>query len=344
MDIKKEEYREIGKTGIMVSPISLGTMEFDKLFYRDADDADSISIIRNAIEMGVNFFDTAEAYGEGHSEEVLGKAVRQSGKDVVILSKLATWGDGSNFKLDAIKIRTAVENSLRRLQRDYMDLYLIHWPTKSVSMEWVMEELMKLKDEGKIKALGVSNFNLKELELAGKGGDIAVLQSPYSLAWRCLEKDVFPYCIKKNISVIPYSPLGQGILSGVFTRTSMPAFANKPQNHYHLYKEPYYSMCMDIVDLVNDICGKYGYKTAQVALAWLYAKPIVCSILMGIETKEQMLENLRTISIKLSDEDIRKLDEVGLPMINSITPVMEKSINGWWPDKENEELGGKIND
>jgi aryl-alcohol dehydrogenase-like predicted oxidoreductase len=330
MEIRRTDYKPLGKTDIMVSPVMLGTMEFDKSFYKDSDDSEAIEIIRTAIDRGVNFFDSAEAYGDGHSEKVLGEAVRQSGKDVIIVSKLATW-DG---ELTEARIRTSLENSLRRLQRDYLDLYMIHWPTKSVSMKWVMELLMKFKAEGKIKAAGVSNFSVEEMEFAGQGGEIEALQSPYSAVWRCLERNALPYCLEKGISVMTYSPLGQGILSGAFARDRRPQQLTQPQTTYYLYKEPYYSMCMDVVDAIAEICRAKGYKAAQVALAWLLSRKAVTSVLIGIEKKEQLIENLGALDIKLTPEEIQKIEAAGTAMLDAIDATMAKSMTGWWPDKE----------
>jgi myo-inositol catabolism protein IolS len=332
MIIERQNYRNIGDTGIQVSPIALGTMEFDTAAYLDSRDDEAVDIICTAMDLGINFFDTAECYGDGHAEDILGRAIRKAGRDVVVLSKIMLTRRTADEIIDAARIRRSVETSLRHLQRDYIDIYLIHWPTKAVSMKWVMEELSKLKDEGKIRSLGVSNFNLDELAMASQGGKIDVLESAYNLAWRCLEKDVLPYCEKNKISFIPYSPLAQGILSGAFTRTYQPSLGSRPQNYYYMYKEPYYSMCMDILDVINGLCRKHGCKPAQVALAWLLSKKVVCSVLLGIEKREQLIENIAALSINLDKEEILKLDAAGLPMLNSITPRMERSICGWWPD------------
>lgn len=331
--ISKKDYRKLGHTDILVSPLALGTYEFDRTVY-DTDDRGAINIIRTAIDLGINFFDTAEAYAGGHTEELLGEAVRQSGKDAVIVSKLATWGVEPGSENDARWIRKSVENSLRRLNRDYIDVYLIHWPTARISMKWVVEELGKLKAEGKLFAIGVSNFSVEELEFARRGGDIAVLQNPYSLVWRCHERGVLPYCLENGISVMAYSPLGSGILSGVFTRDRRPQQLTNPQKAYHLYKEPYYGMCMEVIDVISAICSDKGYEFSNVALSWLLSKSAVTSTLIGIQKKEQLLQNVKALEVRLTDEEIRLLESAGADMLNAIDAEMSKSMTGWYPDKK----------
>lgn len=329
MEIAKTDYKPLGSTGILVSPVMLGTYEFDKVVFKNSDDNEAIAIIRTAIDHGVNFFDTAEGYGAGHSEEVLGEAVRQSGKDVVIASKIIPWGRALDFE----DIRTSVENSLRRLKRDTIDLYMIHWPTQKVSMKAAIESMTKLRGQGKIRAVGVSNFSVAEMEFARQGGALAALQSPYSLVWRCLERDILPYCQKNNMAMLPYSPLGAGMLTGLFTRDRRPQELTAHQATYYLYMEPYYSLCMAVVDELLAISRERGCRPAQAALAWLLGKQAVTSVLIGVEKQEQLLENLGTLAITLTEEEIRRLEAAGKPMLDAIDSTMAKSMTGWWPDK-----------
>jgi myo-inositol catabolism protein IolS len=329
LEIDRSTYRELKGAGVMVSPIMLGTYEFDGQVFKNSRDAEAVAIIRAAIDRGVNFFDTAEGYGGGHSEEVLGEAVRQSGKDVVIASKIITWGRA----LDYDDIRASVENSLRRLKRDRIDLYMLHWPTRKVSMKKAVEAMAKLRDEGKIGAVGVSNFSVEEMEFARGGGAVAALQSPYSLVWRCLERDILPYCLQNGISVLPYSPLGAGMLTGLFTRDNKPAELTAHQATYFLYREPYYSLCMGVVDALLEIGRERGCRPAQAALAWLLGKPAVTSVLIGVEKEEQLFENLGALRIPLTREETLRLEAAGEDMRNAIDATMAKSMSGWWPDK-----------
>ncbi len=327
MEISKGEYRELGKSGIMVSPISLGCWQYSRdSNFVSMDDRESIKIIRSSIEMGINFFDTAESYGKGHSEEVLGEAIRQSGKDVVIATKVR------EYNLAPQSMVSSVEMSLRRLKKDVIDLYQIHWPTAKLDMRLSMETLMDLKMQGKIRAIGVSNFNISEIKLLQEVGDITSLQSPYNLFWRCLE-EVFAYCYSNNISVLSYSPLGHGLISGRFDRMNRQPKRPAQQDSY-LFKEPYYDMALPVLDAVNEVAQRYGSTITQVAIAWLLGKKAVSSVVMGVSNQEQLGQNIGAVFLKLSQDDIQKLEQAGGMILNSINAQMSKSLWNWWPDKD----------
>lgn len=312
MEIKKELYRSLGKTEIRVSPLAIGTWQFSRSKnFPDADEVRANRIIRVAIDRGVNFFDTAEGYGDGESERILGNALKQSGNEVVVISKIMTYGlNNEDFRLTEKMISESIEASLRRLQRDYIDLYLIHWPTKKLSMKWLVEELLRHKQKGSIKAVGLYNFVLEDMKNAIGGAEIDALQSPYS-------------------------PLAHGLLTGRFTRASKNAERPYRKDRY-LFQVPYYEMCMDVLDVLKDISLQHGCTATQAALAWLLNRGGVCAPVIGVSSVEQLLENIAAVHTALSTEDLMRLDTASHPLMEALdlNPVTKKSMISWWPDKD----------
>jgi len=334
MEIKTNEYRKLGKTGLTTSPFALGCWAFGgPPDYPLQDDKESIKTIRTAIDMGINVFDTAELYGSGHSEEILGEAVRQSGKDVVVITKVVTWShDDINFRVDAAHVRKSVEGSLRRLKTDCLDIYMFHWPSSDIIMDEAMHTLTKMKSEGKIKVLGVSNFQLDELQNVMKYGEIEIVQSPYSLLWRCLEDDLFPYCHENGISIITYSPLANGLLTNAFIDNGMKPKSDT-QNWLVLFKEPYLSLLRPVLQELEEIAKRYGCTVSQASLSWVLSKKI-SACLLGIEKIDQFDENIKALKINLSAEDIAMLDEAGRPLKEEVASTHKRSMTGWWPNRD----------
>src|SRR5579883_2897147 len=207
------ETRALGKSEIHITPIITGTWQAGKSQWVGVEDADTIKAIRSAFDAGITTVDTAEVYGQGHSERVVAEALSDVRDRVVYATKVFA----NHLKYD--QVIAACEGSLRNLKTDYIDLYQIHWPSGSFNSEVVpIEETMRalndLKQQGKIRAIGVSNFSRAQLEEAAQYGRIDSLQPPYSLFWRYVEQDAVPYCVEQQISIIAYSPLAQGLLTG----------------------------------------------------------------------------------------------------------------------------------
>src|SRR6476469_8043817 len=209
------ETRSLGNSGIQITPIIMGTWQAGKKMWVGIEDSDTIKAIRAAVDAGITTIDTAEVYGEGHSEQIVADALSDIRDKVVYATKVFA----NHLKYD--QVIEACDRSLKNLKTDYIDLYQIHWPsgafkTEIVPIEETMKALNYLQRQGKIRAIGVSNFNRAQLEEASQYGRIDSLQPPYSLFWRWVEKEAMSYCVDNKISIIAYSPLAQGLLTGKF--------------------------------------------------------------------------------------------------------------------------------
>ncbi|MBD1941817.1 aldo/keto reductase, partial [Coleofasciculus sp. FACHB-712] len=209
------EKRHLGTSDIQISPIVMGTWQAGKKMWVGIEDSDTIKAIREAFDAGITTVDTAEVYGEGHSEQIVAQAL----SDVRDQAVYATKVFANHLKYD--QVIEACDRSLKNLKTDYIDLYQIHWPSgvfksEIVPIEETMSALNHLKEQGKIRAIGVSNFSRAQLEEAAQYGRIDSLQPPYSLFWRWVEKDAMPYCVENKISILAYSSLAQGLLTGKF--------------------------------------------------------------------------------------------------------------------------------
>jgi diketogulonate reductase-like aldo/keto reductase len=273
----KIEYKELGKTGEKIPALGLGTWGIGGFSYPDySNDELAIEIIRFAVEIGMNFIDTAEMYGAGHSEELVGEAIKGIREKVFIATKVLP----TNFRYeDVIK---ACERSLRRLKTSYIDLYQLHWPNPSIPIKETMRAMEKLANEGKIRYIGISNFSVEETIEAMNAllkYEIVSNQVEYSLLVRDIEKDLLDFCRKNKITVIAYSPLARG----------------------ELLKGKYY-------EFLSKIGKKYNKTAAQVALNWLIIKENVVAIPKAF-SKAKIVENMGAYGWKLSDEDLKAIDE-----------------------------------
>ncbi len=273
----KIEYKELGKTGEKIPALGLGTWGIGGFSFPDYSyDQLAIEVIRFAVEIGMNFIDTAEMYGSGHSEELIGEAIKGIRDKVFIATKVLP----TNFRYeDVIK---ACERSLKRLKTSYIDLYQLHWPNPSIPIRETMKAMERLVDEGKIRYIGISNFSVEETVEAMNSlskYEIVSNQVEYSLLVRDIERDLLPFCNKNKITVIAYSPLARG----------------------ELLKGKYY-------DFLLKIGKKYGKTPAQVALNWLIIQENVVAIPKAL-SKEKILENMGAYGWKLNEEDLKKIDE-----------------------------------
>jgi diketogulonate reductase-like aldo/keto reductase len=273
----KIEYKELGRTGEKIPALGLGTWGIGGFSYPDySNDELAIEIIRFAVEIGMNFIDTAEMYGAGHSEELIGEAIKGIREKVFIATKVLP----TNFRYeDVIK---ACERSLRRLKTSYIDLYQLHWPNPSIPIKETMRAMEKLVNEGKIRYIGISNFSVEETIEAMNAlskYEIVSNQVEYSLLVRDIEKDLLDFCRKNKITVIAYSPLARG----------------------ELLKGKYY-------EFLSKIGKKYNKTAAQVALNWLIIKENVVAIPKAF-SKAKIVENMGAYGWKLSDEDLKAIDE-----------------------------------
>ena len=302
------ETRQLGTSQIQITPILMGTWQAGKKMWAGIEDEETIKAIRQAYEAGITTIDTAEVYGQGHSEQIVAKAIGDVRDKVVIASKVFS----NHLKYDLVI--EACDRSLKHLNTDYIDLYQIHWPSGSfggevVPIEETMKALNKLKADGKIRAIGVSNFDRAQLEEASQYGRIESLQPPYSLFWRQVERDAAPYCIENNISILAYSSLSQGILTGKFGAN--PQFAegdHRAKNR--LFKPENYQRVQQALEQLRPIAESYNCSLAQLSLAWLMAQPQTQAI-AGARNAQQVADNAKAVSIKLTAEDLEKISQIG---------------------------------
>jgi aryl-alcohol dehydrogenase-like predicted oxidoreductase len=315
------EQRRLGSSPVSVSAIGLGTWGMSGAFWGAADDAESIRVIHRALELGVTLIDTAEAYGQGHAEEVLGKALVGRRERAVIATKAAP------NHLAPDEVVKALEGSLTRLQTDFVDVYFIHWPNPDVPVGATMEALERLRAQGRIRALGVSNFGPKEMDEARNHGVIDVLQPPYNMLWREVEEATLPYCREHNIGVMPYSGLAQGLLTGALTRDTVFVEGDERRTTV-LFQPRIYEHALDAVDGLRSIASIYRKSVAQVAVQWLTSRPDVSSPLLGARTVREMEENAGSVGWTIDDADLATIDRLTLPVWKEIAD--KGDMFGYW--------------
>jgi aryl-alcohol dehydrogenase-like predicted oxidoreductase len=316
------EKRKLGKSHVQITPILMGTWQAGKKMWVGIEDADSIKTIRAAFEAGITTIDTAEVYGEGHSERIVAEAL----SDVREQVQYATKVFANHLKYQ--QVIEACEGSLKNLKTDYIDLYQIHWPSGAFNSEIVpIEETMKalnlLKEQGKIRAIGVSNFSREQIAEAAKYGRIDSVQPPYSLFWRQIEKDLTPYCIENQISILAYSSLAQGLLTGKFARdTKFDPADNRAKNK--LFQGENFERAQQALDKLRPIAEKHDATLAQLALAWLIAQPQANAI-AGARYPQQAKDNALAAEVKLSAAELAEIDAIG----RIVTDHLDESTVMW---------------
>ncbi|MDP8257799.1 MAG: aldo/keto reductase [Candidatus Aadella gelida] len=304
------KYRKIGNTDLEVSAIALGSWVFGgEGWGKEVDDNESIRVIGRALDLDINIIDTAPIYGDGRAEEVIGKAIRGRRKDAIIATKCGLEKSGRSIKcnLTAGFIRKEIENSLRRLNIETVDLYQCHWPDKDTPLEETFSELNKIKKEGKIRYIGVSNFDKKLLEEANSITQVVSNQVQYSLFDRDIEKDLISFCGSKGISILSYGSLGGGILTGKYKEPPVFEKGDVRSFFYKYYKEPFWSRGKAMRTTLEKIASKRNVPTAQAAINWVLAKGEVASCIMGCRTEDQLMVNIDAASWELSKEEISDL-------------------------------------
>jgi aryl-alcohol dehydrogenase-like predicted oxidoreductase len=312
--------RPLGRSGIEVSVIGLGTWAMGSEWWGESSDVESIRTIHKALDLGINLFDTAEDYGKGHSEEVLGRALVGRRHEAVISDKV--WAEYLQPKL----LRESYERATRRLQTDFIDVYYIHWPNPDVPIADSMGELERLRQEGKIRAIGVSNFTRAEIDDAMRYGRVDVIQPPYNMFWRFAEKDEIPFCRTHSIGIMAYSALAQGLLSGKLTRHTKLDPHDSRLNTV-LFQPAIYERCVDAVDVIRPIAEKYGKSVAQVAINWVISREGISSALVGARSVKQIKDDAGAAGWALSPEDYQRVDVVTNAVFESLPEAKDMFFN-----------------
>lgn len=304
------ELRQLGRSSLKVSPIGIGFWGIvGGDYWGPQEESDTINAAHAALDAGINFFDTAEGYGNGYSEEMLGRSLKGRRDEAIIASKV------SEGNLAPDDLRAACERSLKRLDTDVIDLYQVHWPNRDVSFEDSMAALLDLQAQGKIRVIGVSNFGKQDLPDMLQFGRYEANQLPYSLLWRALEYDIQPQCVEHDISILPYSPLNQALLAGRYRQADEMPYQRTRTRHFRGDRRDsrhgtpgFEAETFAAIEAIREICADIGQQMVHVALAWLLHKPAVTSVLAGARNPQQVESNLIAGSLSLSEETMGRLD------------------------------------
>jgi len=303
--------RQLGTSDLNVTEIILGTWAIGGTMWSEYDEADAILAIETAIDNGINCIDTAPAYGAGHADELIGSIISGRRDKVLIASKCGLdIENGYRHNLKPEFVMYDLEQSLKRLGTDYLDLYQIHWPDPAVQIEDTMKALVNAKESGKIRYIGICNFSGDQLKEAMKYGEITSCQPNYSLLEREIESDQMKVCVENNIGIISYGSLGAGMLTGKYKE--LPQFKKSDARNffYKFFKKQYWPEVKAVVDKVREIAKKRGVKPGHVAIAWNLSKSGVRAAIVGARTAEQVLDNLGGSGLILTTEEISELDKV----------------------------------
>lgn len=310
------ETKKLGNSDLEITSLGVGAWAMGgpgwAFTWGDQNDRDSIAAIHAAIDAGINWIDTAAVYGLGHSEEVVGRALKQISKKPFVFTKCERrWDrDGKIFgSLKAESIREECEESLTRLGVDVIDLYQIHWPTLEEDLEEGWTEMARLKEEGKVRWIGVSNFNVAQMKRAMKIAPITSLQPPYSLLARESEREILPFAKENNIGVIVYSPMRAGLLTGKMTRERA---LNLPEDDWRRrdpdFQEPRLSRNLELVELLRKVGDRHRRTPAEVALAWTLKNPAVIGAIVGVRSADQVRGVIGALNFRLTPEEITELE------------------------------------
>jgi aryl-alcohol dehydrogenase-like predicted oxidoreductase len=317
--------RQLGHSSLEVTVVTFGCWQAGKESWTGVTDDDSIATMRAAFEVGINFFDTAEGYGNGHSEEVLATALEGKRDEVFIATK--------TNDLSPQGVINACEKSLARLKTDRIDLYQIHWPSgtwggEPVPIQDTLGSFVKLQEQGKIRAIGVSNFNSAQIEEALRFARIDSLQPPYSLFWRGYEDNgTMQTCIKNHIGVISYSSIAQGLLTGKFNGNNRPGEKDN-RSHNILFKSPHYEQALAAVEKLKPIAEKHNATLAQLATAWVLAQPGTTSAIVGAHKPEQIRDIAGAAKLQLSEEELQQMERIGREVTNQL-PASATNMWKW---------------
>jgi aryl-alcohol dehydrogenase-like predicted oxidoreductase len=315
------QLRSLGKSDLKISPVGYGAWAIGgsgwQFAWGSQDDDDSIAAIHRALELGVNWIDTAAVYGLGHSEEVVARALKSwRGPRPYIFTKCGLrWDDRGQVQkvLKRESIRAEVEDSLRRLAVESIDLYQIHWPPDpdSADLEEGWSTLAELKREGKVRWIGASNFNVRQLQRAQAIAPVTSLQPQYSLIHRDVEKQILPYCQHEGIGVIVYSPMASGLLTGAMSRARIDALPGDDWRKAHPdFTEPNLSRNLALVERLQQIGRNHGRSAGEVAITWTLHNPTVTGAIVGARSAKQAEGVMRAGDLRLTGDEILEIAEL----------------------------------
>lgn len=311
------ELKQLGNSDLMLTPIGIGAWAMGgggwAFGWGAQDDTDSARAIEAAVDRGLNWIDTAAVYGWGHSEVVVGQTVAKSSKKPYIFTKCGRSADAERKPYGDIKaatVRRECEESLRRLKVDVIDLYQIHWPQPDEDVEEAWTTMAQLKEEGKVRWIGVSNFNAAQMKRAQAIAPITSLQPPYSMVSPEAEFDILPHALRTGVGVINYSPMKNGLLSGSMTKERV---ANFPEDDWRrrnpAFQEPALSRNLDLVELLREIGKEHGRTPGEIAIAWTLANPAVTAAIVGLRNPEQLDGVIGALDFRLSGTELIRINQ-----------------------------------
>ncbi|HSU30696.1 MAG TPA: aldo/keto reductase [Bryobacteraceae bacterium] len=311
------ELRKLGNSDLQITPLGVGAWAMGgggwAFAWGDQDDRDSVAAIRAALDAGINWIDTAAVYGLGHSEEVVSKALEGVSKKPYVFTKCERrWDENGKISgsLKKDSVRKECEDSLRRLKLDVIDLYQVHWPQPDEDIEEGWTEMARLQQEGKVRWIGVSNFNVEQMKRAQKIAPITSLQPPYSLLKREVEQEILPIAKQNNIGVIVYSPMRAGLLAGKMTKERAESL---PQDDWRSrdsdFQEPKLSRNLELTELLRKIGRQHGRAPGEVALAWTLHNPAVTAAIVGLRRADQLNGTIGALDFRLTSEEVEQIEE-----------------------------------
>ena len=311
--------RQLGFTDAELTTIGLGTWAIGgpwQFGWGPQDDDLSVATISRALDLGINWIDTAPAYGLGHSEEMVGRATSGRRREVFIATKCGrVWDDIAEPKvygrLKSDSIRAEAESSLTRLKTDVIDLYQIHWPDPDEDIEEAWEEIARLVEEGMVRYAGVSNFSVEQIKRVSKIHPVASLQPPYSMLRREVEKELLDYCLQNEIGVVVYSPMQAGMLTGKFTREWVSSLAKDDwRRRDDRFKEPALTANLKLVERLGKIARRSGRTVAELAIAWVLRRSAVTAAIVGARRPDQIEETSPAADWELTGAEIDEIEEL----------------------------------
>ncbi len=308
--------RKFGKTGMETTPIGFGSWAVGgsgwAAGWGPQDDEESVAAIRRALELGVNWIDTAAVYGLGHSEEVVARALEGVSERPYVFTKCSmVWDENGEIghSLKAESVKRECENSLRRLRTDAIDLYQIHWPNPDEEIEEGWSAMAELKQEGKVRHIGVSNFDVSQMKRAQEIAPVESLQPPYSMLSREIEDEILSYCQENGIAVIVYSPMKSGLLTGKMTKERAESLPEDDwRSRAPAFQEPQLSRNLELVELLKEIGGRHDASPGEVAIAWTLRHPAVTGAIVGGRQPDQVDGIIGAAELRLSDDEIDEIE------------------------------------
>ncbi|MFC3040546.1 aldo/keto reductase [Virgibacillus xinjiangensis] len=307
-----KERVQIGNTDLYVNPVGLGTNTVGgHNIFPDVEEETGREVVRTALENGINFLDTAYMYGMGRSEELIGEVVKERGsrQELVIASKVSPKIEGKDIVHDnhPAFLKDEAEKSLKRLGTDYIDLLYIHYPDQKTPEAEAVGALKELKDEGKIRAIGISNFSPEQMKAADQDGYVDVYQGEYNLLNRNAEAEIFPYAAERNISYVPFFPLASGLLTGKYTKDTVISGFRESLPYF---QEEAFEQNVEKVENLRSIAEAKGVDITNLVLAWYLTRDTIDTIIPGAKRTDQVLSNLKTLDVQLTQEESREVERI----------------------------------